>query len=248
MFSARRSRRSVSDAASARGSAGAPANDAGRIPCAAHLSRVRHRRRAGHRQGHLARGHRRSDEPDGRLPDLRAARPCMPWSAHIRDVQARIATLEASSSPGAGATTPAGRRSPRSLASVRSRRRAMAATVTDPSCFSSGRQLAAWLGWCRGRTRAVASNAWEASPNRATVYLRRLLVVGARTIIRYARSKAPVGAPWIMALLGRRPALVAAVALANKMARIAWAILARGDVTVPQRWRATEPGRAKFLR
>ncbi len=64
-------------------------------------------------------------------------------------------------------------------------------------------------------------------------YIRRLLVIGAHAIIRYARSKAAVGAPRIKTLLGRRPALVAAVALTNKMARIAWAILARGDVYRP---------------
>jgi transposase len=59
-------------------------------------------------------------------------------------------------------------------------------------------------------------------------YLRRLLVVGALAVIRSARAR-PDKYPWVMKLLGRRPAKVVAVALANKMARIAWAILAKGE-------------------
>jgi len=59
-------------------------------------------------------------------------------------------------------------------------------------------------------------------------YLRRLLVVGATAVIRHARAH-PAKHPWLMQLLARRPAKVAAVALANKMARIAWALLARGE-------------------
>lgn len=64
-------------------------------------------------------------------------------------------------------------------------------------------------------------------------YIRRLLVVSARTVIRYVRGKAPVAAPWIKALLDRRPGLIAPVALANKTVRIAWAILARGGIYHP---------------
>jgi transposase len=96
---------------------------------------------------------------------------------------------------------------------------AIAATVTDPSCFRSGRQFAAWLGLV---PRQNASGGKER-------YLRRLLVIGAHAVIRYARGKGAVGAPWINRLLDRRPTLVTAVALANKTARIAWAILARGE-------------------
>lgn len=171
------------------------------------------------------------DESDGRLP-IFARQALQALVAQIRDVQARIATLEAelvawcrrddasrrlATIPGVGPITAT----------------AMAATVTDPSCFSSGRQLAAWLGLVPRQNSSGGKQRLGGISKQGDRYLRRLLVVGARTIIRHARSKAPVGAPWIMALLGRRPALVAAVALANKMARIAWAILARGDVHRP---------------
>ena len=171
------------------------------------------------------------DEADGRLPIF--ARQALQALVHqIRDVQARIATLEAelvawcrrdnasrrlATIPGVGPITAT----------------ALAATVTDPSGFRSGRQLAAWLGLVPRQNSSGGKQRLAGISKQGDRYLRRLLVVGARTVIRYARSQAPVGAPWIVALLGRRPALVAAVALANKMARIAWAILARGDIYRP---------------
>ena len=61
-------------------------------------------------------------------------------------------------------------------------------------------------------------------------YLRQLLVTGATALIRYAKSKPEAVDPRFVALLARKPARVASVAIANKMARIAWAILARGGV------------------
>ena len=64
-------------------------------------------------------------------------------------------------------------------------------------------------------------------------YLRKLLVVGATSVIRRARSSASVAALWIKALLERRPARVVTVAMANKTARIAWAVLKRGEVYRP---------------
>ena len=61
-------------------------------------------------------------------------------------------------------------------------------------------------------------------------YLRKLLVVGATSVIRRARTGAMAAGDWIRSLLERRPARVVTVAMANKTARIAWAVLARGDV------------------
>ena len=59
-------------------------------------------------------------------------------------------------------------------------------------------------------------------------YLRRLLVLGALSVVRSARTR-PDKYPWVIAMLSRRPTKVVAVALANKMARVAWAILAKGE-------------------
>ena len=61
-------------------------------------------------------------------------------------------------------------------------------------------------------------------------YLRTLLVVGATAVIRYARTKTAADTAWINSLLARKPARLASVALANKTARIAWAVLAKGEV------------------
>jgi transposase len=58
--------------------------------------------------------------------------------------------------------------------------------------------------------------------------LRRLLVLGATSLVRQARIN-PEKAPWVAALLARRPARVVTVAVANKLARIAWAVLSRGE-------------------
>lgn len=65
-------------------------------------------------------------------------------------------------------------------------------------------------------------------------YLRKLLVVGATSVIRRARTSNLAAAAWIRALLERRPARIVTVAMANKTARIVWAVLARNDVNRPK--------------
>jgi transposase len=78
--------------------------------------------------------------------------------------------------------------------------------------------------WYRGRTLPVERSISKQGDR----YLRRLFVVGAISIVRTARMR-PDKYPWVIDLLARRPAKVVAVALANKMARIAWAVLANGQ-------------------
>jgi transposase len=107
---------------------------------------------------------------------------------------------------------------------------AIAATVTDPLCFRSGRQLAAWLGLVPRQHSSGGKDRLGGICKHGDRYIRRLLVVGAHAVIRYARNKGAVAAPWIKNLLDRRSTLVVAVALANKTARIAWAVLARGEM------------------
>lgn len=100
---------------------------------------------------------------------------------------------------------------------------AIAATVVDPKQFKSGRQFAAWLGLVPrqnstgGKERLGRISKWGDS------YIRKLLVIASCSLIRYARGKAPA-TDWLAALLERRPAKVAAVAMANKTARIIWAV------------------------
>jgi transposase len=105
---------------------------------------------------------------------------------------------------------------------------AIAATVTDPSQFTSGRQFAAWLGLVPRQNSSGGKERLGRISKMGNRYLRRLLVVGATALIRFARNRATPLAAWADKLLTRRPARLVSVALANKIARVAWAVLLRG--------------------
>ena len=108
---------------------------------------------------------------------------------------------------------------------------AMAASASDPALFRSGRQFAAWLGLT---LRAHSSGGKERQVGISKMgdgYLRRLLVVGATAVLRMARQRGTGGA-WVRCLLERKKK-AAAVALANKTARIAWVLMARQEVYTP---------------
>ena len=106
---------------------------------------------------------------------------------------------------------------------------ALAATITDPTLFRSGRHLAAWLGLVPRQHSTGGKTKLGRITKMGDQYLRKLLVVGMTAVIRSARrTKAPAYA-WVNALLERRPARLVSVALANKAARVAWAILVRGE-------------------
>lgn len=105
---------------------------------------------------------------------------------------------------------------------------ALAAAVPDASTFSSGRQFAAWLGLVPRQNSTGGKQRLGSITKAGDRYLRRLLVIGATGLIRYRRANVPGGLPWLQAMLARKPARLVTVALANKMARIAWAILTHG--------------------
>jgi transposase len=105
---------------------------------------------------------------------------------------------------------------------------AVVATMTDPKAFKTGREFAAWIGLVPRQNSTGGKERLGSISKQGDRYLRRLLVVGAISIVRTARMW-PDKYPWVIELLGRRPAKVVAVALANKMARIAWAVLAKGE-------------------
>jgi transposase len=112
---------------------------------------------------------------------------------------------------------------------------ALAASVTDPRQFTSGRQFAAWLGLT---PRARSSGGKERSGRISKMgdqYLRRLLVNGMTSRLRWLRHH-PQAQPWAAGLLHRKPAKLVAVALANKAARVAWAVMTRGET-----YRAPQP-------
>jgi transposase len=104
---------------------------------------------------------------------------------------------------------------------------AIAATVTDPKVFRSGRDFAAWVGLVPREDSTGGKRKLGPISKQGDRYLRRILVVGAHSVLRRARQS-PEKYPWLTGLLARCPFRVVAIALANKMARIAWALLAKG--------------------
>jgi transposase len=106
---------------------------------------------------------------------------------------------------------------------------ALAATITDPTLFRSGRHLAAWLGLVPRQHSTGGKAKLGRITKMGDQYLRKLLIVGMTAVIRSARRTKAPGFAWVNALLERRPARLVSVALANKAARIAWAILIRGE-------------------
>ncbi len=106
---------------------------------------------------------------------------------------------------------------------------AIAATVTDPKTFRSGRDFAAWIGLVPRQDSTGGKQKLGPISKQGDRYLRRILVVGAHSVLRRAKQS-PEKYPWLTKLLARRPFKVVAIALANKMARIAWALLASGGI------------------
>jgi transposase len=105
---------------------------------------------------------------------------------------------------------------------------AIATTVTDPTLFKSGRQLAAWLGLVPRQNSSGGKDRLGRISKQGDPYLRRLLVVGAHAVLRFCRKGKTKPTQWAAELLTRKPYNVVAVALANKMARIVWALMITG--------------------
>ena len=106
---------------------------------------------------------------------------------------------------------------------------ALAAAVTDPGQFRSRRQFAAWLGLTPLQNSSGGKERLGRITKMGDKYLRKLLVVGATSLVRRARHKPETTDPRLVALLARKPVRVATVAMANKMARIVWALMTRGE-------------------
>ena len=106
---------------------------------------------------------------------------------------------------------------------------ALVASVPDPKVFRSGRDLSAWIGLVPKQNSSGGKEKLGGISKAGNRYLRQLLVVGALAVIRRAKQLGFTRHPWLVKLMERRSAKVAAVALANKMARIAWAMMARSE-------------------
>ena len=106
---------------------------------------------------------------------------------------------------------------------------ALVAEIRDWKAFRSGRGLAAWIGLVPKQHTTGGKDKLGSITKQGNRYLRWLLVAGAMAVIRYAQKHGTKKRPWLGRLMERRPTKVAAVALANKIARIAWAIMTRGE-------------------
>jgi transposase len=116
---------------------------------------------------------------------------------------------------------------------------ALVASVPDPHAFKSGRDLAAWIGLVP-RQNSTGGKARLGHISKAgNRYLRMLLVVGALSVIRRAKQVGYSRRPWLAKLLQRRSTKIAAIALANKIARTAWAMMAHGTYYQEPESRAT---------
>ena len=106
---------------------------------------------------------------------------------------------------------------------------ALVGSVADPKAFRSGRNFSAWIGLVPKQHSSGGKERLGSISKQGDRYLRGLFVAGALAVIRYAKIHGTKRRPWLTALLARRPTKVAAIALANKIARMVWAMMARGE-------------------
>jgi transposase len=106
---------------------------------------------------------------------------------------------------------------------------ALIASVPDPKAFRSGRNFSAWIGLVPKQRSSGGRERLGSISKQGDRYLRSLFVTGAFAVIRYAKIHGTKHRPWLTALLARRPTKVAAIALANKLARMAWAMMTTGE-------------------
>jgi transposase len=106
---------------------------------------------------------------------------------------------------------------------------ALVASVADPKAFRLGRDFSAWIGLVPKQHSSGGKDKLGSISKQGDRYLRSLFTAGALAVIRYAKIHGTGHRPWLTKLLARRPTKVAAIALANKLARMAWAMMARGE-------------------
>ncbi|MBL6613921.1 MAG: IS110 family transposase [Reyranella sp.] len=106
---------------------------------------------------------------------------------------------------------------------------ALAGSVADPNAFRSGRDFSAWVGLVPRQNSSGGKDKLGSISKQGDRYLRSLFTAGALAVIRYAKIHGTQHRPWLTALLARRPTKVAAIALANKLATMAWAMMAKDE-------------------
>ena len=104
----------------------------------------------------------------------------------------------------------------------------------DAGQFASARHFAAWLGLVPRECSTAGKQRLGGISRAGDERLRQLLVLGATAVIQHARPGRPATSQWLLNLLSRKPRKLAAVALANKMARIVWAMMTSGEAYRPR--------------
>ena len=107
---------------------------------------------------------------------------------------------------------------------------ALAASVPDPAVFKSARQFSAWLGLVPKQNSSGGKTRLGRVSKMGNGYLRKLLVVGATSVTRRAANNETRTGAWVRSLLERKPTRLVTVAIANKTARTAWALLTKEEV------------------
>ncbi len=121
------------------------------------------------------------------------------------------------------------------------------ALTIDPGRFQSGRHFAAWLGLTPKEHSTGGRQRLGGISRAGNERLRQLLVLGATAVIQYAKPGSKTASAWLLALLERKPRKLAAVALANKMARIVWAMMATGEAYRGNKTIATQAAGAAVI-
>jgi transposase len=168
---------------------------------------------------------------DGEAPDVQAtavrmvgvlSRQALDTHAQLREIDRAMATLQRTDDVARRLATIPG------IGPVAAT--ALAASVTDPGQFRSGRQFAAGLGLTPLQNSSGGKERLGRISNMGDRYLRKLLVIGATSLVRRARQATDVVGRRPADLLARKPVRLATVAMANKIARIVWAVLTRGEI------------------
>jgi len=168
-----------------------------------------------------------ADESDERIPDI--ARDCLlALGAQLESLKRQISSFEAKimaahrnnelsrrleAIPGVG---------PRVAT-------ALVASIADPKAFRSGRQMAAWVGLVPKQNSSGGRDKLGGVTKAGDRYLRSMLMIGAMSVIKRVKQLGYTHRPWLAELMARRPVKVAAIALANKIIRMVWAMMVRGE-------------------
>jgi transposase len=119
---------------------------------------------------------------------------------------------------------------------------ALLAIAPAPEAFNRGRDFAAWLGLVPRQHSSAGKERLGAITRQGERTLRRLLILGASAVVRHAGSRGAPAGSWLAGMLARKPRMLVTVALANKTARIVWAVMRSGESTGLRRWQLSCPG------